>query len=226
MNRNLKFLYNFAINNHRIFVQKSQLTPKCNSNSNNDFAHRWTALFLVPAKSDSDTNRQCVFIHSSRAHQNTENNIKFRFAIAAPTFLAFFKKQDADEEEPSTFLEKLIPINIRLIFRKNEEENTPEGKLIMTIKRSILCIQQNQMKRAEQMIHLALRMAQDMHSDDGITLCYDIMANLAMEREQFEKAEELFVAVLKRLLQNGTAQDDIKVSKISCYTFVQDQSIY
>lgn len=96
-------------------------------------------------------------------------------------------------------------------FRKDDEEETPEQKLIMTIKRSILCIQREQYDKAEQMLHLALRMAQDLQHKDGITYVYDVMANLAMEREQFEKAEKLFVDVMKRLFADGHTEDSSKV---------------
>lgn len=82
----------------------------------------------------------------------------------------------------------------------------------MCIKRSILCIQREQYDKAEQMLHLALRMAQDMQDKDGVTFIFDVMANLAMETEQYKKAKKLFVTVMQRLLADGCAQDDIKVS--------------
>lgn len=93
----------------------------------------------------------------------------------------------------------------------NDEDETPEGQLIMCIKRSILCIQREQYAKAEQMLHLALRMAQDLQNKEGITFIFDVMANLAMETEQYKKAEKLFVTVMQRLLADGCAEDDIKV---------------
>ena len=96
------------------------------------------------------------------------------------------------------------------LFKKDEDE-TPEDKLITTIKRSILCIQREQYDKAEQMLHLALRMAQDLKNRDGITYVYDVMANLAMEREQYKKAEKLFADVLRRLLSDGVSEVSPKV---------------
>lgn len=96
------------------------------------------------------------------------------------------------------------------MFSKDEE--TAEDKLINNIKRSILCIQRGEHQKAEQMLHLALRMAQDMQNKDGITFIFDVMANLAMEQGEFKKAEKLFVTVMQRLLADGYAQEDIKVS--------------
>ena len=62
---------------------------------------------------------------------------------------------------------------------------------------------------------MALRMAQDLQSRDGITYVYDAMANLAMERGEFEKAEKLFVDVMKRLFGDGAQEDDLRLLHIS-----------
>ncbi|XP_055371167.1 tetratricopeptide repeat protein 19 homolog, mitochondrial [Condylostylus longicornis] len=103
-----------------------------------------------------------------------------------------------------------------LFFKsKSEEEESPEHHLITTIKRSILCIQRQEYNKAEQMLHLALKIAQEMQHKDGITYVYDVMANLAMEQEQFEKAEKLFTEVMRRLLGDGYKEDDNKILHIS-----------
>uniref|UniRef100_A0A1B0GGU5 Putative tetratricopeptide repeat protein 19 n=1 Tax=Lutzomyia longipalpis TaxID=7200 RepID=A0A1B0GGU5_LUTLO len=102
------------------------------------------------------------------------------------------------------------------IFKTREErEETPEDKLIMTIKRSILCVQRGEHNKAEQMLHVALRMAQELQSKDGITYIYDVMANLALERGDFEKAEKLFVNVMQRLFGDGFQENHIKMLHIS-----------
>lgn len=96
-------------------------------------------------------------------------------------------------------------------FGKTKDDETPEDKLITTIKRSVLCIQRQEFDKAEQMLHLALRMAQDLHSKEGVTYIYDVMANLAMEREQFKKAEKLFTEVMKRLFSEGYGENSSQV---------------
>lgn len=149
------------------------------------------------------------FGRSDHRKRNNQWSEFTRYVLAAPTFLAFFQKKESEDDEPKIWLEKLVPLNIRLMFEKEDE--SPEGKLVMTLKRAILCIQNNQHNKAEQMIHLALRMAQEMQHADGITLCYDLMANLALETQKFEKAAKLFVAVLQRLLEKGIKQNDAKV---------------
>ncbi|XP_059615069.1 tetratricopeptide repeat protein 19 homolog, mitochondrial [Phlebotomus argentipes] len=99
--------------------------------------------------------------------------------------------------------------------KKDDKEETPEDKLIMTIKRSILSIQRGEYNKAEQMLHLALRMAQELQHKDGITYIYDVMANLALEKGDFEKAEKLFVNVMQRLFGEGFKESHIKMLHIS-----------
>lgn len=132
-----------------------------------------------------------------------------------PPFLAFFRKKEEEGEKEAgmSFLEKILPDDIYLLIRKlpKQDESTPEGKLVTTMKRTILCIQRGQYEKAEQMGHFALRMAQDMQHYDGITLVYDVLANLAHETGQHKKAESLYVSVLQRLLMKNVPPDDIRV---------------
>ncbi|XP_017472257.1 PREDICTED: tetratricopeptide repeat protein 19 homolog, mitochondrial isoform X2 [Rhagoletis zephyria] len=100
-------------------------------------------------------------------------------------------------------------------FGNSKDEESPEDKLVTTIKRSVLCIQRQEFDKAEQMLHLALRMAQDLQSKEGITYIYDLMANLAMEQEQYKKAEKLFVDVMRRLFNDGYSKDSAQIMHIS-----------
>lgn len=160
-----------------------------------------------------------------KEHKNTDGNSKQHRSYIAyaslPTFLAFFQKKEENGEDPAEppFLEKILPEEIFLLIKKKpvEDETTPEGKLKTTLKRTILCIRKGEFQKAEQMAHLALRMAQDIQHYDGITFCYDIMANLAFELQQYQKAEKLYESVLQRLLQKGIAQDDIQVTYLICF---------
>lgn len=182
----------------------------------NDFSRKTIAClrFKYRAMPNQNGKYRIQCSNCSRSEQRNRYHkpqIDGYLLCAAPTFLAFFKKEESEDD--LTWLEKLVPLNIRLMFRK--EDDSPEGQLVMTMKRAIICIQREQYKKGEQIIHLALRMAQQMQHDDAITLCYDIMANTAMETEQYEKADKLFVAVLQRLLQKGVKQNDKKVFECS-----------
>ncbi|XP_066139258.1 tetratricopeptide repeat protein 19 homolog, mitochondrial isoform X2 [Euwallacea fornicatus] len=97
-------------------------------------------------------------------------------------------------------------------FNQDEEK---ESELIMILKRAILCTQREEFEKAEQMLHLALRIAQQQQNRQGILYCYDLMANLAFNTYSLDKAEKLFVSVLQLLLEGGTPKDDIKVIHIS-----------
>jgi len=65
------------------------------------------------------------------------------------------------------------------------------------------------------MLHLALRLAQERMSVEGITYTYDLMANLAMERGEYAKAEKLFVTVMQRLMSSGVQENDNKIIHMS-----------
>jgi hypothetical protein len=65
------------------------------------------------------------------------------------------------------------------------------------------------------MLHLALRLAQERMSAEGITYTYDLMANLAMERGEFAKAEKLFVMVMQRLMSSGVPETDNRIIHMS-----------
>ncbi|CAG9854380.1 unnamed protein product [Phyllotreta striolata] len=96
-----------------------------------------------------------------------------------------------------------------------EEDKNKESELIMTLKRSVLCINREQYDKAEQMLHLALRIAQQQQNEQGALYCFDLMANLAFEQRDLDKAHKLFVHILQLLLSKGTPEDDIKVIHIS-----------
>lgn len=76
-------------------------------------------------------------------------------------------------------------------------------------------MQREEFDKSEQLLHLALKMAQERSDEQAITYVYDVLANLAFQKEDFSKAEKLFVEVMKRLLANGTAADDNAIVEIS-----------
>lgn len=127
-----------------------------------------------------------------------------------------YKQHSDSGKSYFSFYAAPLVLNFSLLsfFKKNDDES-PEDKLITTIKRAILSIQRDEYEKAERILHLALRMAQDMKSKDGVTYVYDAMANLAMDRGDFEKAEKLFVEVMKRIFDSGGAEDDTRLLHIS-----------
>lgn len=93
--------------------------------------------------------------------------------------------------------------------------NTPEDDLINAIKYSVLFIQRNEYDKAERLLHVTLRQAQMLHNQLGVTYIYDVMANLALQRNQLDKAKSLFVSVAQRLMADGATEDDLNFIQIS-----------
>lgn len=80
----------------------------------------------------------------------------------------------------------------------------------------MLAVQREDFNKAEQMFHLALRMAQLIQNKLAETYIFDLMGNLAYETNELEKAEKLFVDVIKRLMDlEKAAEDDIRILHIS-----------
>lgn len=135
------------------------------------------------------------------------------FYAALPTFLAFFRKKEEDGTVTS-FLESILPEELIILWKYRPEPTDlpPEERLKIMMRRTILCIKRGQFIKADQMAHLALRMAQDLQHYDGITFAVDIMANLADSLNQYQKAEKLYIEVTKRLVMKGVPLDDASVS--------------
>ncbi|KAK3907110.1 Tetratricopeptide repeat protein 19-like protein, mitochondrial [Frankliniella fusca] len=116
-----------------------------------------------------------------------------------------------------------VPAILKGLFSSEEaEEANPETNLVSLIKRSILQMQartitcsKGETEKAERLLHIALKMAQDLKHEKGITYVYDTMANLAFENGEYAKAQGLFVEVLRRLIGSGLPQDDMIVINIS-----------
>ncbi|XP_014247885.1 tetratricopeptide repeat protein 19 homolog, mitochondrial [Cimex lectularius] len=100
-------------------------------------------------------------------------------------------------------------------FLNKREEPDGESELITTIKRAVLLIQRDEFKPAEQMLHVALKLAQEQQNADGITYIYDLLANLAFAQGQFSKAEKLFIQVMQRIIAAGSKEDDLKLLHMS-----------
>lgn len=167
-------------------------------------------------KSQSQTLRTISNESSDKKQFRNDHSI-----LVAAGLLSMFSSKDDDSEyddltPPKKYIVRMKKSYPFLEFEeKQHKPPTPEDNLITTLKHSIVAMQFEKYEKAEQLLHLALRMAQDLKDADSITYCFDIMANLALEMEQYQKAEKLFVLVMQRLMQQGCAEDDIKMLHIS-----------
>ncbi|XP_022198074.2 tetratricopeptide repeat protein 19 homolog, mitochondrial isoform X2 [Nilaparvata lugens] len=130
-------------------------------------------------------------------------------------FLKLGGKRSTNQNFHSNLQSSLFLLSFSGLLSFLNKEDDKESELITTIKRGILLIQKEELQAAEQMLHLALRLAQEQQNSDGLTYVYDLLANVAFERHQFSKAEQLFVNVMQRELAKGTANDDPKIVHMS-----------
>ncbi|KAJ1519135.1 hypothetical protein ONE63_011255 [Megalurothrips usitatus] len=99
----------------------------------------------------------------------------------------------------------LVPAAFKGLFTKDEEkELTPEDNLVNHIKRSILLMQNGESEKAERILHLALKMAQDLkHEKDSFVALGD-----------YKKGEEGFLFCLdslKKKITMGAQDEDTRV---------------
>lgn len=99
--------------------------------------------------------------------------------------------------------------------KEEEEEEKRESQLITMIKLGILALQRGQLNKAEQLLHVALKAAQEAQNTQAVTYIFDLLANLAYQREEYTKAEKLFKDVLQRMFSDGMPEDDNAVVEIS-----------
>ncbi|XP_057671437.1 tetratricopeptide repeat protein 19 homolog, mitochondrial [Diorhabda carinulata] len=151
------------------------------------------------------------FIKLNKFRTSTVNNSSFNACRKLYT-----NPQYVHNLRNSNFNSKiLLALNILTWLGFTKDDENKESELIMTLKRAVLCMQREQYEKAEQMLHLALRIAQQQQNQQGIVYCYDLMANLAFDQNDLVKANKLFKSVLQILLANGMPDDDIKVIHIS-----------
>ncbi|KAF2358745.1 Anaphase-promoting complex subunit 5 [Trinorchestia longiramus] len=82
-----------------------------------------------------------------------------------------------------------------------EEQQQPaseDSPLILLIKEGIIAFHKGEHEKSETILHLALKMAQDLEDSQSVTYIFDVLANLALQRGEHSKAEQLFKSVLQR----------------------------
>lgn len=97
-------------------------------------------------------------------------------------------------------------------LKKETEEEDP---LISVIKLGILNMQKKEYNSAENILHLALKLAQERQDMQAQRYIFDLLANVAFEKGDYPKAEKLFIQVTKELLAAGTPFDDNSIVEIS-----------
>ncbi|RZF42170.1 hypothetical protein LSTR_LSTR004319 [Laodelphax striatellus] len=156
------------------------------------------------------------YVTGRKLCNNNKNWNAYRlFSTQKYDFFRVTGKRSSNRNYQSNFQSSLFLLSFTGLLSFLNKEDDKESELITTIKRGILLIQKEELQAAEQMLHLALRLAQEQQNSDGVTYVYDLLANVAFERHQFSKAEKLFVNVMQRELAKGTPKDDPKIVHMS-----------
>jgi len=99
---------------------------------------------------------------------------------------------------------------------EGKADNQFEEELKDVLRRGILETKKENFDKAEQLFHIGLKMATDMQHQNGITYVLDLMANLALDVKDYEKAERLLVTVMQRLISlKGTSTSDDAIVELS-----------
>jgi len=95
-------------------------------------------------------------------------------------------------------------------FFEKKKELTIEEQVLMEIKRSILAIQEGNLAKAEEHLSKSWQLSDLENLEQAKTQILDIQANLSFQKEELEKAENLFKRVTQRLIyhQNVAANDN------------------
>ena len=90
-----------------------------------------------------------------------------------------------------------------------------DSNLLTTVKRGILASQEGDLKRAQQILHLALRQASEMGDHAAVNHIYCLLADIAIEMNLFGEAERLYIDVMKRIITEGEPQNSNAIVEMS-----------
>ncbi|KAM4048363.1 tetratricopeptide repeat protein 19, mitochondrial isoform 2-T2 [Anomaloglossus baeobatrachus] len=106
------------------------------------------------------------------------------------------------------------------LFSKLEEDKDEgltlaEENIIYHLKKAKLSIMKGEMEEAEEILHKTLHLAHECESKRAIIYTYDLMANFAFLRGDYNSAEKLFKTTLIYMIDGGVQQDDNSFIEIS-----------
>jgi len=91
----------------------------------------------------------------------------------------------------------------------------PDSQLVETIRLAAKSIHEGNGKKGEELLHIALRMAQDLHHYNGETYIFTLLASLSFQQEEYLKAENLYKTVIQRQINKGIDEDNNGIIEMS-----------
>ena len=87
--------------------------------------------------------------------------------------------------------------------------------MVLNIKKAILKLRDQEFNNAEDLLHVALGIAQQIKDEQAEIFILDLLANMYFETRDYVKAEKAFKEVLSRELSSGRPEDTESVIEIS-----------
>ncbi len=155
----------------------------------------------------ADINHRVKFDPSSSCRPK---KVLLAFGLSALTkFLGL-----TEEKEDSELIQIIKKAEVAMIV-SNVLGNAHPISNFPFVKRDYFSLQKKEYNKSEQLFHLALKIAQELKNENGVTYIFDRLANLAFETGKNEKARKLFVSVMQRLLDQGMDKDNLILIHIS-----------
>ncbi|CAL4153735.1 unnamed protein product [Meganyctiphanes norvegica] len=189
-----------------------ELHNKCISSHFNGACNNFDSSFCVKRDLDNVTysyiQREKLLHNHNGQHENHREYTK--------KSLATLPSHGSKKRRHGIFNVPSVLLALSFFGIKTEEETEQkESELINMMKFGILAIRKGELKKAEQLLHLALKTAQESQNTQAVTYIYDLLANVAFQRDEYAKAENLFKHVMQRLISGGMAEDDNALVEIS-----------
>lgn len=154
---------------------------------------------------------ESCFVGGLVRHQSRQTRSKSKLCCSKPVYEEVEHKRDVWNSRQG-----IIMFGGFLSFLGfKEEEEEKEDPLISIMKLGILNMQREEYDKAESILHLALKLAQERADLQAQRYIYDLLANNAYQKGDFPKAEDLFIHVMKELLSSGMDINDNAIIEIS-----------
>lgn len=103
----------------------------------------------------------------------------------------------------------VLAFNIFAKKRADEKKGADiENRLAHVIAMAELALKDRNIEKAEQILHSALRLAEDNKINVGVSCVYDMLATIAFQKGEITQAENYLVRIIERLIQLGYPEEN------------------